>query len=209
MIITLVSVSNPSISTNIWLRVCSRSSWLPPSPARAAGRPLNLIDKNMQGEWRLLFKNRSRTGLHRHLQTSPQIQNRIWKKRAHRPHQRLLLPITFFQCREGQPIKRLWVCARQGNEFLWFAQNSTTSRNSSLDSSTPATSSNVTLADRPVNMRAAICERKRCIVAALSLRKIKKEGTTNNRKGKMYPKAVMILSRGGGLISIFTCSGFN
>ena len=31
--ITFVFVSKPSISTRIWLRVCSRSSWLPPRPA--------------------------------------------------------------------------------------------------------------------------------------------------------------------------------
>ncbi len=50
----LVSVLKPSISTSIWFRVCSRSSWLPPKPAPRC-RPTASISstKTMQGECRL------------------------------------------------------------------------------------------------------------------------------------------------------------
>ena len=62
--ITLVSVSKPSISTRIWFSVCSRSSWLPPSPAPRC-RPTASISsmKMMHGELRLACSNRSRTRL--------------------------------------------------------------------------------------------------------------------------------------------------
>ena len=62
--ITFVFVSKPSISTRIWLRVCSRSSWLPPRPA-PRWRPTASISstKTMHGELRLAWSNRSRTRL--------------------------------------------------------------------------------------------------------------------------------------------------
>ena len=61
---TLVLVSKPSISTRIWFRVCSRSSWLPPRPA-PRWRPTASISstKTMQGALRLAWSNRSRTRL--------------------------------------------------------------------------------------------------------------------------------------------------
>jgi len=51
--ITFVSVSKPSISTRIWFRVCSRSSWLPPRPA-PRWRPTASISstKTIHGECR-------------------------------------------------------------------------------------------------------------------------------------------------------------
>ena len=55
-------VSKPSISTNIWLRVCSRSSLPPPKPA-PRWRPTASISsiKMMQGAFFLAFSNISRT----------------------------------------------------------------------------------------------------------------------------------------------------
>ena len=62
--ITLVLVSKPSISTRIWLRVCSRSSCEPPRPA-PRWRPTASISstKTMQGLLRLAWSKRSRTRL--------------------------------------------------------------------------------------------------------------------------------------------------
>ena len=59
---TLVLVSKPSISTRIWLSVCSRSSCEPPRPA-PRWRPTASISstKTMHGELRLAWSNRSRT----------------------------------------------------------------------------------------------------------------------------------------------------
>ena len=61
---TLVSVSKPSISTRIWLSVCSRSSWEPPIPA-PRWRPTASISsmKMMQGEFFFAWSKRSRTRL--------------------------------------------------------------------------------------------------------------------------------------------------
>ena len=55
-------VSNPSISASIWLRVCSRSSWPPPSPAPRL-RPMESISsmKMMAGACLRAVWNRSRT----------------------------------------------------------------------------------------------------------------------------------------------------
>ena len=56
--------SNPSISDSIWLRVCSRSSWPPPSPAPRL-RPIESISstKMMAGACLRAVWNRSRTRL--------------------------------------------------------------------------------------------------------------------------------------------------
>jgi hypothetical protein len=62
-IITMPSVaSKPSISASIWLRVCSRSSWPPPSPAPRL-RPMESISstKMIAGACLRAVWNRSRT----------------------------------------------------------------------------------------------------------------------------------------------------
>ena len=60
----LVLASNPSISTSIWLRVCSRSSWPPPMPA-PRWRPTASISsmKMIAGAFCFACLNRSRTRL--------------------------------------------------------------------------------------------------------------------------------------------------
>ena len=60
--ITLAPESKPSISTSIWLRVCSRSSLPPPRPA-PRWRPTASISsmKMMQGSFFLAVSNMSRT----------------------------------------------------------------------------------------------------------------------------------------------------
>ena len=59
---TFVPVSKPSISLRIWLSVCSRSSWPPPSPAPRC-RPTASISsmKIMHGAFLFAFLNRSLT----------------------------------------------------------------------------------------------------------------------------------------------------
>jgi hypothetical protein len=64
-IMTIPSVaSNPSISANIWLSVCSRSSWPPPSPAPRL-RPIESISSTKMMARPILRAslNRSRTRL--------------------------------------------------------------------------------------------------------------------------------------------------
>ena len=59
------------------------------------------------------------------------------------------------RCQEGRPAARPWECARPAEmNFSGSRKNSTTSCSSSLASSTPATSSKVTVGWSPVNMRA-------------------------------------------------------
>ena len=64
MRMTPALVSNPSISTRSWLRVCSRSSWPPPRPA-PRWRPTASISstKTIAGADALACSNRSRTRL--------------------------------------------------------------------------------------------------------------------------------------------------
>ena len=64
MRITPVRASKPSISTSIWLSVCSRSSWPPPRPA-PRWRPTASISstKMIDGAACLACSNRSRTRL--------------------------------------------------------------------------------------------------------------------------------------------------
>src|SRR5260221_90393 len=59
---TLVPVSKPSISTRIWLRVCSRSSCEPPRPAPRWRPTASISSMNtMHGALRFAWSNRSRT----------------------------------------------------------------------------------------------------------------------------------------------------
>ncbi len=64
IMMTLVFGSKPSISTSIWLSVCSRSSCPPPMPA-PRWRPTASISstKMMAGEFSLACLKRSRTRL--------------------------------------------------------------------------------------------------------------------------------------------------
>ena len=64
IITTPSDVSKPSISESIWLSVCSRSSWPPPSPAPRL-RPIESISstKMMAGACLRAVWNRSRTRL--------------------------------------------------------------------------------------------------------------------------------------------------
>ena len=62
MTITFVAESKPSISTRIWFRVCSRSSWPPPRPAPRCLPTASISSTNiMHGAWRFACSKRSRT----------------------------------------------------------------------------------------------------------------------------------------------------
>ena len=143
---TLVSFSNPSISTKIWFRVCSRSSCEPPKPDPRC-RPTASISsiKIIHGELRLAFLNKSRT---RDAPTPTNISTNsdpeIWKNGTFASpataRATSVLPTpggpksnTPFGMRAPR-LKNFW-----GNR-----KNSTISFNSSFASLIPATSEKVT-----------------------------------------------------------------
>ena len=156
---TLLLVSNPSISTRIWFRVCSRSSCPPPSPAPRCLPTASISStKTMQGAFRLAWSNRSRT---RAAPTPTNISTNslplIWKKgtpaspataRASR-----VLPVP------GCPTSStpLGIFAPRDKNRSGYFRNSTTSCSSVLASSTPATS----LKETPGRLKGIILARLR------------------------------------------------
>ncbi len=156
--ITLVSVSNPSISTRIWFKVCSRSSWLPPSPAPRC-RPTASISstKMMQGLFRLAWSKRSRTRLApTPTNISTNSEPEILKKGT--PASPAIALAVNVLPQPGGPTMRTPLGMRAPSEmnFSGSRRNSTISANSSLASSAPATSSNVTVGLSPANIRARL-----------------------------------------------------
>ena len=144
---TLTLVSNPSISTSIWLRVCSRSSWPPPSPAPRWRPTASISSINMiHGAARLACSKRSRTleaptPTNISTNSEPLIEKKGTPASPATALARRVLPVP------GGPIKRTPLGIRAPNawNFSRVLRNSTTSRRSCLASSTPATSSNVTV----------------------------------------------------------------
>ena len=144
---TLVLVSKPSISTSIWFRVCSLSSCPPPRPA-PRWRPTASISstKTIQGALRFACSNRSLT---RAAPTPTNISTNseplMWKKGTPASPATALaisvLPVP------GGPTRRtpFGMRAPRARNRSGNLRNSTTSASSSLDSSTPATSSNDTV----------------------------------------------------------------
>ncbi len=155
---TLVLVSKPSISTRIWLRVCSRSSCEPPRPA-PRWRPTASISstKTMHGLLRLACSNRSRTRLaptptNISTNSEPLILKNGTPASPATAREINVLPVP------GGPTssKPLGIRAPRATNFSGYLRNSTISCNSCLASSTPATSANVTVCLLPINMRARL-----------------------------------------------------
>ena len=155
---TLVLVSKPSISTRIWLSVCSRSSWLPPRPA-PRWRPTASISstKTMHGELRLAWSNRSRTRLaptptNISTNSEPEMLKKGTPASPATARAIRVLPVP------GGPTSRTPRGIRAPSElnFSGYFRNSTTSWSSVLASSTPATSLNVTTVLLPRNIRARL-----------------------------------------------------
>ncbi len=156
--ITPSFASKPSISTSSWLRVCSRSSCPPPNPA-PRWRPTASISsmKMMQGAFFFACSNISRT---REAPTPTNISTKsdpeiVKKGTLASPAIALasrVLPVPglpVINTPRGMRPPSFW--NREGS-----SKNSTSSPTSSLASSTPATSSKVTLFLSSVSMRALL-----------------------------------------------------
>ncbi len=154
--ITLVLVSKPSISTRIWLRVCSLSSCPPPMPA-PRWRPTASISsiKIMQGALRFAWSKRSRT---REAPTPTNISTNslpLMEKKGTPASPAMAFAIRVLPV-PGGPINRMPLGMRAPNDWYFsrILRKSTTSYSSCLASSTPATSSKVTVGVLAVNILA-------------------------------------------------------
>ena len=156
MTITPTLVSNPSISTSIWFKVCSRSSLPPPRPA-PRWRPTASISstKMMQGALFLACSNMSRT---RAAPTPTNISTKsepemLKKGTLASPAMALaskVLPVP------GGPTKSTPRGIRPPSfwNFCGSFKKSTSSLTSSFASSQPATSANVVVLLASSSMRA-------------------------------------------------------
>ena len=150
--------SKPSISVRSWLRVCSRSSLPPPTPA-PRWRPTASISsmKMMQGLFSLARLNRSRT---REAPTPTNISTNSEPEREKKgtpasPAMALakrVLPVP------GGPTSKtpLGIFAPTEVKRSGVFRKVTTSWRSSLASSTPATSSNLTPVSASIAKRALV-----------------------------------------------------
>ncbi len=145
--ITFVPCSNPSISTKIWLSVCSRSSWPPPIPLPRR-RPTASISsiKIMHGAFFLALANKSRTRLaptptNISTNSEPEMLKNGASASPATARASMVLPVP------GGPTKStpLGILAPTDSNFLGNFKNSTTSCKSCLASSEPATSLKTTL----------------------------------------------------------------
>ena len=144
--ITLVSCSKPSISTKIWFKVCSRSSWDPPSPA-PLWRPTASISsiKIMQGAFFLALANKSLTldaptPTNISTNSEPEIEKNGTPASPATALASKVLPVP------GRPTSRtpFGILAPRSVNFFGFFRKSTTSVSSCFASWTPATSAKVT-----------------------------------------------------------------
>ena len=151
-------VSKPSISTSIWLSVCSRSSCPPPSPAPRCLPTASISStKMMHGACRFACWNRSRTRdaptpTNISTNSEPEMEKNGTPASPATARASSVLPVPGGPTNStprGMRAPRAW--NRSGN-----LRNSTISSSSSLASGTPATSKNVTVALAPTNMRARV-----------------------------------------------------
>ena len=156
--ITFVLVSKPSISTKIWFSVCSRSSWLPPTPAPRWRPTASISSTNtMQGALRLACSNRSRTRLaptptNISTNSEPEMLKKGTPASPATARASSVLPVP------GGPTSSTPRGMRAPSEAKRSGnlRNSTTSCSSSLASSAPATSLNVTVGRLAVTSRALL-----------------------------------------------------
>ena len=158
IMITFVWLSKPSISTKIWLSVCSRSSCEPPSPAPRWRPTASISSMNiMQGALRLAWSNRSRT---RDAPTPTNISTNSdpeMEKNGTPASPATARAISVLPAPGGPTSSTpLGMRAPSAANFSGSLRNSTTSCNSVLASSTPATSAKVTVGLSPVKTRARL-----------------------------------------------------
>ncbi len=136
----------PSISTSIWLRVCSFSSWPPPRPEPLL-RPTASISsmKMMAGAIFLACSNRSRTRLaptptYISTKSEPEMERNCTPASPATARASMVLPVP------GGPTSKMpWgILAPILVNFSGSFKKSTTSWSSSFSSSAPATSAKVT-----------------------------------------------------------------
>ena len=141
------SPSNPSISTSIWFKVCSRSSWPPPIPLPRR-RPTASISsiKMIDGAFFLAFSNKSRTRLaptptNISTKSDPEIEKNGTPASPATALASKVLPVP------GGPSSKTpdGIRAPKAKNFRGSRKNSTTSTNSCFSSSAPATSEKRTL----------------------------------------------------------------
>ena len=150
--------SKPSISTRSWFRVCSRSSWPPPSPA-PRWRPTASISsmKMMQGAFFLPWVKRSRT---REAPTPTNISTKsdpLMVKNGTSASPAMARARSVFPV-PGDPTSRTPLGMRPPRRvnFLGSRRKSMISWSSALASSIPATSLKVTFFDLSVISRARL-----------------------------------------------------
>ena len=135
----------PSISLRIWLSVCSRSSWPPPSPAPRIRPTASISSMNkIAGEASLAVLNRSRTRdaptpTNIWINSLPEMEKNGTPASPATARARRVFPVP------GGPIKRTPLGTRPPSlwNFLGSFKNSTISLRSSFTPSSPATSANV------------------------------------------------------------------
>mmetsp|Transcript_3731 Transcript_3731/g.6370 ORF Transcript_3731/g.6370 Transcript_3731/m.6370 type:complete len:249 (+) Transcript_3731:1355-2101(+) len=145
-ITTPVVVANPSISTSSWFKVFSRSSLEPANLFFPRARPMASISsmKMMQGAFSFAFLKRSRTRdaptpTNISTNSDPEIEKKGTPASPAMALARRVLPVP------GGPTRStpLGILAPTAVNFSGRLRNSTTSSNSALASSTPATSANL------------------------------------------------------------------
>ncbi len=183
---TLVEVSNPSISTRIWFRVCSLSSCPPPNPA-PRWRPTASISstKTMQGAFRLAWSKRSLT-LEAPTPTNISTNSLPLMEKKGTPASPAMARASSVLPVPGAPIRSTprGMRAPRARNFSGCLRNSTISWSSCLASSTPATSVNVTVGLAPLASRARLrLKLKAWLLAPLAPRMMKMNRTTSIASG--------------------------
>ena len=211
---TLVLVSKPSISTRIWLSVCSRSSCEPPRPA-PRWRPTASISstKTMQGLLRLAWSKRSRTRLaptptNISTNSEPEMLKKGTPASPATARARSVLPVP------GGPTRSTPRGMRAPSElnFSGYLRNSTTSCSSVLASSTPATSEKVMTVLLPRNIRARLLPKLMAwLLLPCAWRNMNHRKTPMSRMGKSMetsrPRNALPSSAGSPRNSIVSQSG--
>ena len=151
-------VSNPSISTRSWLRVCSRSSCPPPRPAPRWRPTASISSTNtMQGEFFLAWSKRSRTRLApTPTNISTNSEPLMLKKGTPASPATALLSSVFPVPGGPTSSTPLGMRAPTATNLSGYLRNSTISLSSCLASSTPATSTNVIAGLSPASRRARL-----------------------------------------------------
>ena len=165
--ITFVEVSNPSISTRIWFRVCSLSSWPPPRPAPLCLPTASISSTNtIHGECFLACSKRSRTleaptPTNISTNSEPLIEKNGTPASPATARANKVFPVP------GGPTRStpLGILAPNDKNLSGFFRNSTTSSNSCFASVTPATSEKVTVALAPTNLFALLLPNPNALLA--------------------------------------------